>query len=114
MKKIQRINDENLRTKSKKDFVLDEQQNIEKRNKIKLNSHFWAEIEGRIEEKTQIILDEYQMKRHKISSFLSQRGKENVKKKENARKKGMCKILSLSNIKRLLLTRSLLQYLRFA
>lgn len=78
--------------------MLDEQQNIEKRNKIKLNSHFQAEIEGRIEEKTQIILDKYQMKRHKISNFLSQRGKKNVKKKENARKGGcvifyLCRIL---------------------
>lgn len=45
-------------------------------------------MEDRIEEKTQIILDEYQMKRHKISNFLSQKGKKNVKKKENARKKG--------------------------
>ena len=74
-------------------------------------------MEGRIEEKTQIILDEYQMKWHKISNFLSQKGKKSVKKKESARKckkKGMCKILSLSNIKRLLLTRSLLQYLRYA
>ena len=43
-------------------------------------------MEGRIEEKTQIILDEYQMKWHKISIFLSQKGKKNVKKKENARK----------------------------
>lgn len=60
--KIQRINDENLRTKSKKGFMLDEQQNVEKRNKIKLNSHLRAEMEDRIEEKTQIILDEYQMK----------------------------------------------------
>mgnify|MGYP004652688733 CR=1 FL=1 len=60
--KIQRINDENLRTKSKKGFMLDEQQNVEKGNKIKLNSHLRAEMEGRIEEKTQIILDGYQMK----------------------------------------------------
>lgn len=60
--KIQRINDENLRTKSKKGFMLDEQQNVEKRNKIKLNSYLRAEMEGRIEEKTQIILDGYQMK----------------------------------------------------
>ena len=43
-------------------------------------------MEGRIEEKTQIILDEYQMKWHKISNFLSQKGKKSVKKKENARK----------------------------
>ena len=43
-------------------------------------------MEGRIEEKTQIILDEYQMKWHKISNFFSQKGKKNVKKKENARK----------------------------
>lgn len=60
--KIQRMNDENLRTKSKKGFMLDEQQNVEKRNKIKLNSHLRAEMEGSIEEKTQIILDRYQMK----------------------------------------------------
>ena len=85
----------------KKDFVLDEQQNVEKRNKIKINSHFRAEMEGRIEEKTQIILDEYQMKWHKISIFYHKKERKMWKRKkmrEKARKKGcvrfyLCQIL---------------------
>ena len=94
--------------------MLDEQQNVENRNKIKLNSHIRAEMEDRIEEKTQIILDESQIIWHKISDFLSQKGKKKCEKERKCKKKGVCKILSLSNIKRLLLTRSLLQYLRYA